>query len=490
MSSYETTKNGVTVQVPDKDHCWELKVYYKCECLVYDESSDISRHKIVVVKKNNHKGPCLPGRCKRKSSSVTLLSNCWRCEAWELGITPNYITMSDSTITPSTATSKLNTASNAPATSTSNKTKTTSTSTGNPTTSTKDTSKGNSSKNNTTASDATTSNTAATTTSTTGSTTIANGPSSSASAPAYKSASFPTSQTIHSHSSQAKTPTPAATTSASTTVTTTTITQLQIPSSQSANAELARQVPNHQKYLCYELPAYHICGHASGETSLLLSQRHAQAVGYGAACTGDCAVDSSRRAVLSSRCGACAGAVAECLAVALKHGCGHLAGVQVSAGTRHGGLLGAGQQCDAYCRAVQVDVEVGGACRQCTWSHCCMVWGKCRCGHRDGVVAARVLSAQHVLNFGTSRAPCDARCHFRHKDRVVGDYCAKCKPLVTPMSVAAPVMEPPLPLPLPPIVDPTPEPREELRPPSPPRRARIGIPRGAPRRMYYENMRW
>ncbi|KAI1488999.1 hypothetical protein F5X96DRAFT_642682 [Biscogniauxia mediterranea] len=87
MSSYET-KDGVTVQLPDKDHCWEFKVYHKCGCPVYDETLGISRHKVVVFKKNDHKGPCLPGRCKKKSSSVNLLSNCWRCEAWELGITP------------------------------------------------------------------------------------------------------------------------------------------------------------------------------------------------------------------------------------------------------------------------------------------------------------------------------------------------------------------------------------------------------------------
>ncbi|KAI1489000.1 hypothetical protein F5X96DRAFT_684457 [Biscogniauxia mediterranea] len=394
--------------------------------------------------------------------------------------------MSNSTKMPSAATSKTDATSSVPATSTSNRTKTTLTGTA----------KDNSSKNNTTASNATTSNTAAATTSTAGSTTQTNDPSSSSSTPPTKSVSFPTSPTI-------KTPTATGSASAvvtTTSTTTTATTQLQIPSSQSANAELGRQVPNHQKYLCYELAAYHICGHPSGETSLLLSRRHAQALGYGAPCTDDCAVDSSRRVVLSSRCGPCATAVPECLAVALKHACGHLAGVQTSAGTRHaGGGGGEGQRCDAYCRAVQVDADVGGACRQCTWSHCCMVFGRCRCGHRDGVVAARVLGAQHVLNFGTSRAPCDARCHFRHKDRVVGDYCARCKPLVTPMTVAAPpVMAPPLPLPAlpplppppPPVVDPMLEPEEELRPPSPLTRAKIGLPRGAPRWMYYENMRW
>ncbi|KAI1632555.1 hypothetical protein F4809DRAFT_656266 [Biscogniauxia mediterranea] len=381
--------------------------------------------------------------------------------------------MSNSTKTPITATSKLDATSSVPATSTGNRTKTTLTGTA----------KDNSSKNNTTASNATTSNAAAATTSTAGSTTKTNDPSSSSSTPPTKSVSFPTSQTIHSPSSsqaQAKTPTtktPTATGSASAVVTTTTTTQLQIPSSQSANAELGRQVPNHQKYLCYELAAYHICGHPSGETSLLPGGTRKPS---GTACLARTTAPSTRRGAWCSRRGADRA---------------RRRWPSVSPGTRHAGLLGDGQRCDAYCRAVQVDADVGGACRQCTWSHCCMVFGRCRCGHRDGVVAARVLGAQHVLNFGTSRAPCDARCHFRHKDRVVGDYCARCKPLVTPMSVAAPVMAPPLPPlpalpPPPPIVDPALEPEEESRPPSPLTRAKIGLPRGAPRWMYYENMRW
>ncbi|KAI5918364.1 hypothetical protein F4810DRAFT_692442 [Camillea tinctor] len=404
--------------------------------------------------------------------------------------------MSSTANTSNAATPKLVSQSSTPTTiRTSKGTKSTTTETSNHTTSTKNTTRSNIPQSNT----STNADTAAT--SPAGSTSVTNGLSAGARSPPSESISFPTSQTIHSLSThtqtqlsqtQAKisTSVPTATTVAPTTATTTTIaTQLQIPSSQHANAQLGLQVPNRQKYLCYQLPAYHICGHASGETSLLLSREHAQTLGYSTPCGTDCAVDSTRRLVLATRCAFCTG-VGECLRASLKYACGHLAGVQVSSGTRHEEQLGSGQRCDAHCRAVQVDVDVGGACKQCTWSHCCMIWAKCRCGHRDGVVAGRVLSAQHVVNFGTSRDPCDERCHFRHKDRVVGDHCTRCKPLVTPMS-AVPVVVPPPELPLlPPTMGPASELSEGSPPPSPVNRGRIGLPRGAPRWMYYENMRW
>ncbi len=205
---------------------------------------------------------------------------------------------------------------------------------------------------------------------------------------------------------------------------------LRIAANQRENFALARQLANHQQYLCYELPRYYRCGHPAGTTDVLLSQKHINKLGYGIACDSSCAVVHSRRTINTERCPWCV-PVDECFSVVMRHSCGHLAGVFASSGRVHSQRIGAQASCDPWCRAVQVNQEIGGACVQCTWGHCCMIWEKYRCGHRGGVLGHHVVGPHHILKLGSDLAPCGARCNFRHREREVGDKCLQCKPMCT-----------------------------------------------------------
>ncbi|CAJ2510289.1 Uu.00g061890.m01.CDS01 [Anthostomella pinea] len=196
-----------------------------------------------------------------------------------------------------------------------------------------------------------------------------------------------------------------------------------IPLEARHNATLDDLVMNTDNNICYELSQHYACGHTSGINELLLSKRHIHQIGYGQACNG-CSVDYTRRLVLPQRCPQCAG-IEECLSVTMKHACGHLAGVQVSPGARHGRLLGAQNACNSFCKSIQLDQHIGGGCLQCTSTSCAMIWELYQCGHRGGVAAQHVVGHHHVLYLGSSNAACDARCQFEHKDRIVGDHCAK-----------------------------------------------------------------
>ncbi|KAI1496880.1 hypothetical protein F5X99DRAFT_424032 [Biscogniauxia marginata] len=302
----------------------------------------------------------------------------------------------------------------------------------------------------------------------------------STSRPTINSTSIPTSNTKHSSQTQPRSPTPPASKSTGNAAS-----QLKIPGSENENEQLARQIANHPKYLCCELPHYYVCGHPEGPKELLLSRNHVKDIGYGLPCNDGCNVDDSRRLILGDRCPACA-TVEECLSVVMKYACGHLAGIQISPGARHEMILGARQRCDPYCRSVQVDLGIGGACKQCTWSYCCMIWAKYRCGHRDGILCHLLVGAHHILNLGSSQTPCDARCHFRHKERIVGEYCTRLPPLPAPVSPT--VLEPALA----PMVDLVAGPSmpSVASSISPLRHRKVRVPVGLPRKEYYENMRW
>lgn len=208
---------------------------------------------------------------------------------------------------------------------------------------------------------------------------------------------------------------------------------LKIPADQRANVALARQLINHQKYLCYQLPRYHQCGHPvdrGGQAAydLLLSRQHIDRLGYGVECDAECAVDSSRRIVDPGRCPQCI-PVEECFSAVLKHSCGHLAGVLSSGGLNHDARLGAHEPCNAQCHSMQIDQNVGGACPRCTSRHCRMIWESYRCGHRGGAISPLVIGWNHLRNLENSAAPCDARCRFAHQKIEVGARCLRCKPL-------------------------------------------------------------
>ncbi|RYO81723.1 hypothetical protein DL762_006967 [Monosporascus cannonballus] len=232
----------------------------------------------------------------------------------------------------------------------------------------------------------------------------------------------------NSHSAfQSVPPTPAPAVSSSG-LPTATSGQLRIAASQAENVALAQQLANHQQYLCYQLPHYYQCGHRVGSTSLLVGRKHINMLGYGTPCDADCAVDYSRRVIDPKRCPWCE-PLEECLAVTMKHSCGHLAGVLALGGQTHNRRLGLQTSCDAWCCILQVDQDVGGACKACTWGHCCMVWEKCQCGHRGGIIAHHVVGPHHILELGSSLVPCVARCKFRHKEREVGRMCPRCRPM-------------------------------------------------------------
>ncbi|KAI3336290.1 hypothetical protein HD806DRAFT_527902 [Xylariaceae sp. AK1471] len=201
-----------------------------------------------------------------------------------------------------------------------------------------------------------------------------------------------------------------------------------IPASQHENAAIAGETGIVSPNICYKIARYHVCGHPLGTTSLLLSSRHIQQLGYGNPCNSACSTDSSRRWVSDTRCAHCV-AVEECFLVSLKHTCGHLFGQHYSRGPRHVRLLDVRSKCDAYCRTVQMDQGVGGFCAQCNWPHCCMIWERYACGHRGAVVTTRLVSSRHILDIGSEEAPCEAQCQFRHKERMAGAVCPKCIPL-------------------------------------------------------------
>lgn len=207
---------------------------------------------------------------------------------------------------------------------------------------------------------------------------------------------------------------------------------LHVAANKRENVALARQLANHKRYICYQLPRYHRCGHLVGRRGeikdLLLSQQHIDRLGYGTACDGKCAVDHSRCTVAVDRCPMCV-SVEECFSVVLKHSCGHLAGVLSSAGSTHSTRLGFHTPCDARCYPVQIDHDVGGACTICSGRHCCMIFGSYGCGHRASVVGQRVIGSNHLLNLGSSLSPCDTRCCFEHQKREIGKTCLRCKPM-------------------------------------------------------------
>ena len=208
---------------------------------------------------------------------------------------------------------------------------------------------------------------------------------------------------------------------------------LRIAADQRENVALARQLANHQRYVCYQLPRYHRCGHRMGQGAgeikdLLLSRQHIDRLGYGTECDAECAVDHSRRTITPERCSLCA-SVEECFSVVLKHSCGHIAGVMCSAGSDHHSRLGSSEVCDARCHSVQVDQDVGGSCELCNGRHCCMIFGGYACGHRGSVFGHHVVGSNHLMNLGSSLAPCDPRCRFEYQTREIGKRCLRCKPM-------------------------------------------------------------
>jgi hypothetical protein len=203
---------------------------------------------------------------------------------------------------------------------------------------------------------------------------------------------------------------------------------LVIPASQHENALIASETGIVSPNICYKITRYHVCGHPLGSTSLLLSSRHIQQLGYGNLCDGACSTDSSRRWVSHTRCAHCV-VIEECFLVPLKHACGHLFGQYYSLGARHVRLLDVRSKCDAYCQSVQVDQEVGGFCAECNWPYCCTIWERYACGHRGAVLTTRLVSSRHILDLGSEQGPCEARCQFRHEERMVGATCPKCVPL-------------------------------------------------------------
>ncbi|KAI1828285.1 hypothetical protein F4861DRAFT_489515 [Xylaria intraflava] len=71
----DVTVDGITVNVPDENHCWHFRILYACGCLA---------DKVIRVKKNNHHGPCLGFRCIRAYQDHRLVDQCTNCIIFDL----------------------------------------------------------------------------------------------------------------------------------------------------------------------------------------------------------------------------------------------------------------------------------------------------------------------------------------------------------------------------------------------------------------------
>ncbi|KAI1739679.1 hypothetical protein F4680DRAFT_421175 [Xylaria scruposa] len=79
-SAYEVVIDGLTLQVPSDDRCWDFKIVHACGHPVFTESAGMVCRKIIRVKRHNHKGSCSLRRCIRGSQTHFLSEQCIRCE--------------------------------------------------------------------------------------------------------------------------------------------------------------------------------------------------------------------------------------------------------------------------------------------------------------------------------------------------------------------------------------------------------------------------
>ncbi|KAI1121645.1 hypothetical protein F5Y10DRAFT_255880 [Nemania abortiva] len=86
-TAYEVCVDGIELEVPDRNHCWDFKIEYSCGCPVRKAGTLLTRDLIIRVKKDNHTGPCYLRRCLIASETLILREQCVHCEIYSRRVT-------------------------------------------------------------------------------------------------------------------------------------------------------------------------------------------------------------------------------------------------------------------------------------------------------------------------------------------------------------------------------------------------------------------
>ncbi|KAI0392206.1 hypothetical protein F5Y17DRAFT_437476 [Xylariaceae sp. FL0594] len=71
---------GMEIDVPTSDCCWEFWILYACGCRVTKDACLVRRPKTIRVKRDNHSGSCSRWRCLVRTGSHRLPELCRHCE--------------------------------------------------------------------------------------------------------------------------------------------------------------------------------------------------------------------------------------------------------------------------------------------------------------------------------------------------------------------------------------------------------------------------
>ncbi|KAI2612695.1 uncharacterized protein GGS25DRAFT_476656 [Hypoxylon fragiforme] len=82
----EVVVDGIVLTIrPDYGrHCWKFNIVYSCGHPVTEQTCSHVRNKVILVKENNHRGPCWIRNCIVATQTHTLPEKCHRCDMWDV----------------------------------------------------------------------------------------------------------------------------------------------------------------------------------------------------------------------------------------------------------------------------------------------------------------------------------------------------------------------------------------------------------------------
>jgi hypothetical protein len=80
MRSQVITRDGIPLNVPSRDRCWEFKIIYTCGHAAKTKGSGTVKDKVIHVKQGDHRGSCWLRHCVRAYETHVLPEQCAHCE--------------------------------------------------------------------------------------------------------------------------------------------------------------------------------------------------------------------------------------------------------------------------------------------------------------------------------------------------------------------------------------------------------------------------
>lgn len=88
--AHQVHVDGLVLDVPDRDHCWDFRVVYSCGCPA-KKTQGLAQDLVIRVKKDNHSGPCFLRRCVIASETHVLQGQCVRCDVYDRRLDGVYV---------------------------------------------------------------------------------------------------------------------------------------------------------------------------------------------------------------------------------------------------------------------------------------------------------------------------------------------------------------------------------------------------------------